>query len=61
MSDISVLSARWDGSTFGKLVVVSAVIALILLVINWRFELLRDADKIVQLLGPNGNQSYFPY
>jgi hypothetical protein len=61
MSDLSVLSARWDGSTFGKWVVVSAVIALILLVINWRLELLRDADKIVQLLGPNGNQSYFPY
>ena len=61
MSDLSVLSARWDESTFGKLVVVSAVIALILLVINWRFELLRDADKIAQLLGPTGNQSYFPY
>jgi hypothetical protein len=24
-------------------------------------ELIRDADKISQLLGPNGNQSHFPY
>ena len=24
-------------------------------------ELIRDADKIAQLLGPNGNQSHFPY
>ena len=61
MSDLGVLSARWQESIFGKLVVAAAVIALILLVINWRFELLRDADKIAQLLGPNGNQSYFPY
>jgi 4-amino-4-deoxy-L-arabinose transferase-like glycosyltransferase len=61
MSDLGVLSARWQESKFGKLVVASAMIALVLLVINWRFELLRDADKIAQLLGPNGNQSYFPY
>jgi hypothetical protein len=32
-----------------------------MLVTNWGFELIRDADKIAQLLGPNGNQSYFPY
>jgi hypothetical protein len=34
---------------------------VIMLIMNWNFELLRDADKITQLLGPNGNQSYFPY
>lgn len=61
MSDLGALSARWHESNFGKLVVASAMIAFVLLVINWRFELLRDADKIAQLLGPNGNQSYFPY
>jgi len=61
MSDFGVLSARWYESKFGKLVVTLAVITLILLVINWRLELYRDADKIAQLLGPNGNQSYFPY
>jgi hypothetical protein len=37
------------------------VLAVLLLVINWEIELLRDADKISQLLGPYGNQLYFPY
>ena len=61
MSDLGVLSARWHESNPGKIVVALSVISLVLLVINWRFELLRDADKIAQLLGPNGNQSNFPY
>ena len=61
MSDISVLSARWSGSTSGKIAVVLAIVGVILLVLNWRLELYRDADKIAQLLGPNGNQTYFPY
>ena len=61
MSDIGVLYARWYESTSGKMVVALAIVAVILLVLNWRLELDRDADKIAQLLGPNGNQSYFPY
>jgi len=61
MSDITMLSARWSESTSGKIVVALAVVAVILLVLNWRLELYRDADKIAQLLGPHGNQSYFPY
>jgi hypothetical protein len=55
------LSVRWYKSWQGKLIVSLAVFAVFLLVINWGFELIRDADKIAQLLGPNGNQSYFPY
>jgi hypothetical protein len=61
MSDLGVLSARWSEASSGKIVVALALIVMVLLVINWRFELIRDADRIVQLLGPNGNQSYFPY
>ena len=61
LSDLGVLFARWNESGSGKIVVALAVLAVILLVSNWRFELLHDADKIAQLLGPNGNQSYFPY
>ena len=38
-----------------------AILVVILLLTNWGFELHRDADKIAQLLGPNGNESYFPY
>jgi 4-amino-4-deoxy-L-arabinose transferase-like glycosyltransferase len=55
------LSVRWYESRKGKLIVAMALFAVFLLIINWNFELMRDANKISQLLGPNGNQSYFPY
>lgn len=54
-------SFRWKESYKGKLVVAFAIIIGILLITNWEVELTRDADKIAQLLGPNGNQTYFPY
>jgi hypothetical protein len=52
---------RWNESQTGKILVLFAVIIFVMLIMNWRLELIRDADKIAQLLGPNGNQSYFPY
>ena len=52
---------RWNESVQGRLIVGLAIFAVLLLVGNWGFEMNRDAAKIVQLLGPNGNQSYFPY
>ncbi len=55
------LAARWDESRAGKIVVAFAVLAALLLLLNWGLELARDADKIIQLFSPNGNQSYFPY
>ena len=55
------LSARWKESYTDKWIVAFAILAGILLITNWEIELVRDADKIAQLLGPNGNQSYFPY
>lgn len=55
------LRERWDESSTGKLIVSLAVLTAFLLTVNWGFELIRDADKISQLLGPNGNQSGFPY
>lgn len=55
------LSVRWYESWKGKMVVSLAIFAAFLLTVNWGFELIRDADKISQLLGPNGNQSHFPY
>jgi hypothetical protein len=57
----SELAVRWQESSTGKLVVAFAILTGILLVTNWNLELIRDAGKIAQLLGPNGNQSYFPY
>ena len=55
------LRVRWYESGQEKLIVSLAIFTVFLLIINWNFELTRDADKIMQLLGPNGNQSYFPY
>ena len=55
------LVVRWNESRMGKAIVTIAMVAAFLLIINWGFELHRDADKIAQLLGPNGNQSYFSY
>jgi hypothetical protein len=55
------LSVRWRESAYGKLAVTFAIIGVVLLLANWGFELARDADKITQLLAPNGNQAHFPY
>ena len=52
---------RWNESQAGKVLVLFAIVCFVMLILNWRLELIRDADKIAQLLGPNGNQSYFPY
>jgi hypothetical protein len=52
---------RWKESTMGKAFIILCICAAILLVTNWGFELIRDEDKIIQLLGPNGNVSYFSY
>lgn len=54
-------SFRWNESPTGKFVVAFAFFAVFFLLFNWGWELVRDADKIAQLLGPNGNQSRFPY
>jgi len=61
VNGLAPLRARWHQSQAGKWVVSLAVLVAILLVANWGAELVRDADKIAQLLGPNGNQSHFPY
>ncbi|MCI0549349.1 MAG: hypothetical protein L0287_00180 [Anaerolineae bacterium] len=55
------ISMRWRESQLGKTVVIFAISAAIFLLTNWGIELTHDADKISQLLGPNGNQTYFPY
>ena len=55
------LRLRWYESQPGKWVVALAICAVLLLITNWGFELMRDGEKIAQLLGPNGNQSHFPY
>ncbi|HUG34970.1 MAG TPA: hypothetical protein VMJ90_09385, partial [Anaerolineales bacterium] len=60
-SGFGVFTARWRESQTRKVLVVFSIVCMLLLAANWGFELNRDWDKIAQLLGPNGNQSYFPY
>jgi hypothetical protein len=55
------LSARWRESGTGKILLILSILCVILLLSNWGLELTRDWDKIAQLLGSNGNQTYFPY
>ena len=55
------LVARWRESLSGRAVVGLALAAACLLFLNWGLELAWDADKIAALLGPNGNQTFFPY
>ncbi len=53
--------ARWNESVYGKLAVACAAVSVALLLTNWGLELLRDADTITLLLGPNGNNIYLAY
>ncbi|MFN8413137.1 MAG: glycosyltransferase family 39 protein [Anaerolineales bacterium] len=55
---VSVKSKRFQAS---KLVFGVSAVVMIFLFLNWGLELHHDADKIVSLFGPNGNQTYFPY
>jgi len=55
------LSLRWQESQAGKILLILSILFVAYLVTNWGLELVRDWDKIAQLLGPTGNQSYFPY
>ncbi len=61
VNGLSPMVVHWNESQSGKIMGVMAILAAGLLLANWGFELHRDADKIVQLLGPNGNQTHFPY
>jgi len=45
----------------GKWVMGFAMLGMLLLLANWILELLRDAEKLVLLFGPFGNQTFFPY
>jgi hypothetical protein len=54
-------TARWNEARFGKLIVIFTALGVVLLLANWGIELVRDADKIAILLGPNGNIAHFPY
>ena len=52
--------ARWP-TRGGKIAILLAVLATVLLFSNWGLELWRDAGKLAQLLGSSGNTTFFPY
>jgi hypothetical protein len=70
---LAILASRlWDGgvrdlkqlfgrSTLGKALVITATLIVILMFINWGYELARDQDKLLLLFGPEGNRTGFPY
>lgn len=51
----------WGESSYGRSAILLASVVVFLLLANWGAELNRDSDKIAALLGPNGNQTHFPY
>lgn len=61
VNGLASLKMHWHESRLGRAIVMVAVVSAIFLFVNWGFELNRDADKIAQLLGPQGNQTHFPY
>jgi len=61
VNGIGAISNRWRESWGGKVLVIVGIVCIILLLLNWGFELNRDWDKISQLLGPHGNKTFFAY
>lgn len=57
----SSIRQRWVGSKAGKVVLILALAAILLLLANWGLELWRDADRLSLLFSPNGNQTNFSY
>jgi hypothetical protein len=45
----------------GRMLFTLAVVLVGFLLLNWGLELWRDADKLAQLFGPEGNVAHFPY
>jgi hypothetical protein len=70
---LAILAARcWEGglgdlrqmyrsSSMGKLLVIIASVAILLLFFNWGRELAVDYDKLILLFGSKGNITGFPY
>ena len=44
-----------------RLAIAISSLVVLLLLVNWGFELAHSGNVILQILGPNGNQLYLPY
>jgi hypothetical protein len=58
---LKALRIRWNTSRMGKVLVLFALAAVLLLVFSWSAELYFDASKLALLLGPEGNHAAFSY
>ncbi len=54
------LVTRWQ-ERGGRRAIILAGLCILLLVVNWGLEIFRDADKLILLFGPQGNQAYIAY
>lgn len=54
-------SKRAAVKSSGRAALAAAVLVVALLLVNWTWQFTSDADKFAALLGPNGNQTYYPY
>jgi len=59
-SGLTLIKRRWNYPN-GKVWLIISLLISLLLIANWSLELLRDRMMIGQLLGVNGNTTYFPY
>ncbi len=59
-NNFSMLKERWQAVS-GRIIILLASLAVLLLSINWGLELWRDAGKLASFLSPNGNLTFFPY
>jgi hypothetical protein len=57
----SSIRQRWTESRSGKIALILALLAIMLLMTNWGLELWRDSDKLALLFGSNGNHAFFSY
>jgi hypothetical protein len=59
-SGLPALRERWS-TPGGRLAILLAVPAVILLMANWGFEISGNAELLLKLIGPQGNQLHLPY
>ncbi|HEY2981355.1 MAG TPA: hypothetical protein VGJ22_09265 [Anaerolineales bacterium] len=57
----SAVLTRYRASRAGRTAVVLSSLAVVFLLLNWTYQLVSEASKFAQLLGPAGNRLFLPY
>lgn len=58
---LAALRARWRESRTGKVALLLAAVTVLMLLVNWGWEIGRDFDSLRLLFGPTGNRTWFDY